>query len=79
MKRIVFLAAMLFIMPGPSVVFAQADADNFYHSNSVNVQKVSFDNQDSLSIDLSFWGDLSDRVGLIPFNKLESFFKEYLK
>lgn len=54
MKRIVFLVAMFFIMLGTSVVSAQTDVDNLYHSSSVNTQEVSFD-------------------------KLGSFFKEYLK
>lgn len=43
MKRIIFLVAMFFIMPGTSVVSAQTDADNFYRSSSVNTQEVSSD------------------------------------
>lgn len=45
MKRILFLAEACCMMLGTSISFAQTDADNFYKSNLVNKEKVSFPNQ----------------------------------
>lgn len=49
MKRI--LSAMAFFtMLGTSISFAQTDADNFYKSNLVNTEKVSFPNQYKMKV-----------------------------
>ena len=42
MKRILILTTVLFMIYGISS--AQTDADNFYKSDKVNVEKVSFPN-----------------------------------
>lgn len=47
MKRMAFLATMFIVMLDTGVVFAQTDADNFYKSNSVNMEKVSCHNRRS--------------------------------
>lgn len=49
MKRI--LSAMAsFMMLGTSISFAQTDADNFYKSDLVNTEKVSFPNQYKMKV-----------------------------
>lgn len=49
MKRI--LSAMVFFtMLGTSISFAQTDADNFYKSDLVNTEKVSFPNQYKMKV-----------------------------
>ena len=45
MKRVLFLTTVLLMAISTSMSFAQTDADNFYKSNAVNVEKVSFLNQ----------------------------------
>ena len=45
MKRVLFLTTVLLLAISTSMSFAQTDADNFYKSNAVNVEKVSFLNQ----------------------------------
>ena len=45
MKRILLLTVVFIMMLGTSFSFAQADADNFYKSDWVKVEKVSFSNQ----------------------------------
>lgn len=50
MKQILFLAASLFMMLGTSLSFAQNDADNFYKSDAVNMEKVSFSNQYKMKV-----------------------------
>lgn len=50
MKRILFLITIIMIGFGTSMSFAQADADNFYRSNAVNVEKVSFLNQYKMKV-----------------------------
>ena len=45
MKRILLLTTVFMIMLGTSFSSAQTDADNFYKSDWVNVEKVSFSNQ----------------------------------
>lgn len=50
MKRILLLAVVFFTMLGTSVSFAQADADNFYKSSSVNMKQVSFPNQYKMKV-----------------------------
>lgn len=44
MKRIAILILVLLMMTGVTHSFAQSDADNFYKSDSVNVESVSFQN-----------------------------------
>ena len=41
MKRVLFLTTVLLMAISTSMSFAQTDADNFYKSNAVNVEKVS--------------------------------------
>lgn len=50
MKRIVLATVASALTLGTSVSFAQTDADNFYQSNSVNTQKVSFSNQYKMKV-----------------------------
>ena len=45
MKRVLFLTTVLLMAISTSMSFAQTDADNFYKSNAVNVETVSFLNQ----------------------------------
>lgn len=50
MKRIVFSVAVFFAAFTTGSSFAQADADNFYKSNRVNVEEVSFPNQYKMKV-----------------------------
>ena len=50
MKRILFIIEMVFIIFGTGISFAQAGADNFYKSTSVNAEKVSFLNQYKMKV-----------------------------
>lgn len=50
MKRNLILAAAASTLLGTSNVLAQTDADNFYKSNLVNIQKVSFLNQYKMTV-----------------------------
>lgn len=50
MKRIFLLVVAFLIVSGIKYVFAQADADNFYKSSLVNVEKVSFPNQYKMQV-----------------------------
>ena len=50
MKRILLLTAVFIMMLGTSFSFAQADADNFYKSDWVKVEKVSFSNQYKMKV-----------------------------
>lgn len=50
MKRILFLITIIMMGFGTSMSFAQADANNFYRSNMVNVEKVSFLNQYKMKV-----------------------------
>lgn len=50
MKRILFLTVVFMMGLGTNMSFAQADADNFYKSNAVNVEKVSFLNQYKMKV-----------------------------
>ena len=45
MKRILLLTTVFMMMLGTSFSSAQTDADNFYKSDLVSVEKVSFSNQ----------------------------------
>lgn len=54
MKRILFLTAILMMGLGTNMSFAQADADNFYKSDAVNVEKVSFLNQYKMKVTAIF-------------------------
>lgn len=49
MKRILSVMAF-FTMLGTSISFAQTDADNFYKSDLVNTEKVSFPNQYKMKV-----------------------------
>lgn len=51
MKRILFLAATCLGMLSRSISYAQADADNFYKSEAVNKEKVSFLNQYRMKVE----------------------------
>ena len=50
MKRNLLLAATSFTMLSANPSFAQTDADNFYRSNVVNMEKVSFPNQYKMKV-----------------------------
>ena len=50
MKRILLLPTVFIMMLGPNLSFAQVDADNFYKSDLVNVEKVSFSNQYKMKV-----------------------------
>ena len=50
MKRILLLTTVFMIMLGTSFSSAQTDADNFYKSDRVNVEKVSFSNQYKMKV-----------------------------
>lgn len=52
MKRKLFLAATAAVstLLSPSIALAQTDADNFYQSNSVRTEKVSFSNQYKMKV-----------------------------
>lgn len=50
MKRIIILTALLFLLTGVNKSFAQKDADNFYKSDAVTVEKVSFLNQYKMKV-----------------------------
>lgn len=50
MKRILLLTVVFIMMLGTSFSFAQADADNFYKSDWVKVEKVSFSNQYKMKV-----------------------------
>lgn len=50
MKRNLLLAATSFTMLSANPSFAQTDADNFYRSNVVNREKVSFPNQYKMKV-----------------------------
>lgn len=50
MKRMVSLATVIFTSLGVNNAFAQTDADNFYKSDRVNVEKVSFSNQYKMKV-----------------------------
>lgn len=50
MKRILFLTTAMFMTFGTSVSFAQADANNFYKSDTVDIRKVSFSNQYKMKV-----------------------------
>lgn len=50
MKRILLLTVTFFMMLGTSASVAQTDADNFYKSNSVNIESVSFPNQYKMEV-----------------------------
>lgn len=50
MKRMLCLAATSLAMLGTSHGLAQTDADNFYKSSSVNMEKVSFSNQYKMKV-----------------------------
>ena len=45
MKRILLLTTVFMMMLGTSFSSAQTDADNFYKSDLVSVEKVSFSNR----------------------------------
>lgn len=50
MKRILFLAVTLFSMFITSISYAQTDADNFYKSDAVTMEKVTFLNQYKMKV-----------------------------
>lgn len=50
MKRKLFLATTFIMMVSTSISFAQTDADNFYKSSSVIIEKVSFLNQYKMKV-----------------------------
>ena len=51
MKRILLLTTVFMMMLGTSFSSAQTDADNFYKSDLVSVEKVSFSNQYKMKVD----------------------------
>lgn len=50
MKRFLFLAVAFLSLPGISNLSAQTDAENFYKSDLVNTEKVSFPNQYNMKV-----------------------------
>lgn len=50
MKRILSVAASFLVTLGTSLSFAQTDADNFYKSTLVNMEKASFSNQYKMKV-----------------------------
>lgn len=50
MKRILLLTTVFMMMLGTSFSSAQTDADNFYKSDLVSVEKVSFSNQYKMKV-----------------------------
>ena len=50
MKRILLLTAVFMMMLGTSFSSAQTNADNFYKSDRVDVEKVSFSNQYKMKV-----------------------------
>lgn len=50
MKQISFLAVACLSLIGTETTLAQSDADNFYKSNRVNTEKVSFPNQYEMKV-----------------------------
>ena len=50
MKRILLLTAVFIMMLGTNFSSAQTDADNFYKSDLVSVEKVSFSNQYKMKV-----------------------------
>lgn len=50
MKRILLLPTVFIMMLGTNLSFAQVDVDNFYKSDLVNVEKVSFSNQYKMKV-----------------------------
>ncbi len=50
MKRVLFLTSAFLTMFGTRVSYAQTDADNFYKSDAVNVEKVTFLNQYKMKV-----------------------------
>lgn len=50
MKRILLLTVVFMMMLGTSFSSAQTNADNFYKSDWVNVEKVSFSNQYKMKV-----------------------------
>ena len=52
MKRILLLTTVFMMMLGTSFSSAQTDADNFYKSDLVSVEKVSFSNQYTIEMEI---------------------------
>ena len=50
MKRPLILTTAILMILGTNTSVAQGDADNFYKSNSVNTEKVSFSNQYKMKV-----------------------------
>ena len=50
MKRILLLTTVFIMMLGTNFSSAQTDADNFYKSDLVSVEKVSFSNQYKMKV-----------------------------
>lgn len=50
MKRILLLTTVFMMMLGTSFSSAQTNADNFYKSDRVDVEKVSFSNQYKMKV-----------------------------
>ena len=50
MKKILFSVVASFMMLGVGSASAQTDADNFYKSDLVNMEKVSFSNQYKMKV-----------------------------
>ena len=78
MKRNLLVTVAAGALLSSATVGAQTDADNFYKSDQVNTEKVSFLPKELLIVPGAEHVDLYDRTNLIPFDKLESFFKKYL-
>ena len=60
MKRILLLTTVFMMMLGTSFSSAQTDADNFYKSDLVSVEKVSFSNQYKMKVARNTLQSLSD-------------------
>lgn len=80
MKRIVFLAAIAdikTISPRP-MLFVTGENSHSREFGEVTY-RLAAEPKELYIVPRSEHVDLYDRVGIIPFDKLESFFKEYLK
>ena len=66
MKRILLLTTVFMMMLGTSFSSAQTDADNFYKSDLVSVEKVSFSNQYKMVYEIHspnhYYGSLFERL-----------------
>ena len=78
MKRILLLTTVFIMMLGTNFSSAQTDADNFYKSDLVSVEKVSFSNQYKMKVAGNLFlpknlQSLSDTLWEQPRNRVRTF------